>query len=900
LDRLIDDARAGGSGTVLLRGEAGVGKTALLERAVDSVSDLIVLRAVGIESEMELPYAALHQLCAPVLDRLDRLPGPQRDALAITFALREGAVPDRFLVSLALLSLMSDVAEERPLLCVVDDAQWLDKASARALVFVARRLQAESVVIIFAAREPSDELRGLPELLIEGLGDADARELLASAIPWSMDERVHDQVVAETRGNPLALIELTRVSPAQLAGGFGLPGALSLEDRIKESFRGRAAALPPETMRLLLLAAAEPTGDPALLWRAAEQMGLSGSVLEPAEDAGLLEVGTRVRFRHPLVRSAIYQAASPDERREVHRALAEATDAEADPYRRAWHLAEATTGADEAVAAELERSAARAAALGGLPATAAFLERAAVLTADPVTRSERALAAAQANVQAGTLDAVQDLLSTAEAGSLSEPQLARADLVRAQLAFVTSRGSHAAPLLLNAAKRLEPIAPEMARATYLDAMAAAIFAGRLAAPGGSAEDVARAAGAARQCAPSPADLFLDGLAANFSQGYAAGLPVLRQALRAFAAEISAEQHLRWVSVAFLASFHAWDDGGSARISERWTKLCREAGSLSELPLALTSRALLLLVAGELSGVASLVEELQAATEAAGIAFGPYAAMGLAAYRGEEAGASALIDATIREASSRGEGNCLSAAEWASAVLSNGLGNYDRALAAAQRASEGSGEIVFTSWALSELIEAAARCGMSEAADGAYQRLAEMSGASGTDWVRGIEARSRALLSDSDAAESRYREAIDRLGHTRVRPELARAHLLYGEWLRRERRRVEAREQLRTANEMFTAMGVGAFADRTERELLATGEHVRKRAVEKRDDLTAQEAEIARLARDGVANAEIGLRLFISRRTVEYHLSKVFAKLGISSRHELERVLPPEPTAALAS
>jgi DNA-binding CsgD family transcriptional regulator len=375
---------------------------------------------------------------------------------------------------------------------------------------------------------------------------------------------------------------------------------------------------------------------------------------------------------------------------------------------------------------------------------------------------------------------------------------------------------------------------------------------------------------------------------------------LRQALRAFADEISAEQHLRWVSLAFLASFHAWDDRGSARISERWTKLCREAGSLSELPLALTSRALLLLVAGELSGAASLVEELQAATEAAGIGFGPYAAMGLAAYRGEEAGASALIEATIREASSRGEGNCLSAAEWASAVLSNGLGNYDQALAAAQRASEGSGEIVFTSWALSELIEAAARCGMSEAADGAYRRLAEMSGATGTDWVRGIEARSRALLSDSDGAESRYREAIDRLGRTRVRLELARAHLLYGEWLRRERRRVEAREQLRTANEMFTAMGVGAFVGRTERELLATGEHVRRRVVEKRDELTAQEAEIARLARDGVANAEIGLRLFISRRTVEYHLSKVFTKLGISSRHELERVLPPEPTAALAS
>jgi DNA-binding CsgD family transcriptional regulator len=649
----------------------------------------------------------------------------------------------------------------------------------------------------------------------------------------------------------------------------------------------------------LLLAAAEPTGDPALLWRAAERMGLSGSVLRLAEGAGLLEVGARVRFHHPLVRSAVYQGASLTERRAVHRALAEATDAEADPYRRAWHLAEATAGADEAVATELERSAARAEALGGLPAAAAFLERAAVLTADPAARSERALAAAQTSVQAGIVDAVQGLLAMAETGPLSELQLARADLVRAQLEFVTSRGRHAAPLLVNAARRLEPIAPEMARATYLDAMSAAIFAGRLAAPGGSAEDVAAAASAAPAREPSPADLFLDGLAANFSEGYAAGLPILRRALSGFADAIGGDQHLRWVSLAFLASFHTWDDHGSALISERWTKLCREAGSLSELPLALTSRALVLLFAGDLAGAAALVEELKAVTEAAGIAFGPYAAMGLAAYRGEEAGASALIEATIGEASLRGEGNCLSAAEWASAVLSNGLGHYDRALAAAERATEGRGEIVFTSWALPELIEAAARSGMREMADAAYRQLAEMRAATDTDWLCGIEARSRALLTDGETAETLYRESIERLGRTRVRLELARAHLLYGEWLRRERRRVDAREQLRNAREMFVTMGVGAFAGRAEQELLATGERVRKRSVETREELTAQEAEIARLARDGVPNAEIGLRLFISRRTVEYHLSKVFTKLGISSRHELDLALPKDTTAAVA-
>jgi AAA ATPase domain len=468
LDQLIDRARAGESGAVLLRGEAGAGKTALLERAVESAADLIVLRAVGVESEMELAFAALHQLCAPILDRLDRLPGPQRDALAVTFGMSEGPVPDRFLVGLAVLGLLSEAADDGPLVCSVDDAQWLDRASAQALAFVARRLLAESVVMIFAAREPGEELRGLPQLLVRGLKDAAAGELLESVVPWSLDERVHEQVVAETRGNRLALIELTQgLSPTQLADGFGLPGALPLEGRIEQSFRGRAAALPPDTQRLLLAAAAEPTGDPALLWRAGERLGLGDDASVPAEAAGLIEFGARVRFRHPLVRSAVYRAASLEERRRVHRALAEATDARANPDRRAWHLADATTGLDDGVAAELERSAARAQARGGLAAAAAFFERAVALTPDPSLRADRALAAAQTKIQAGAVDGVQDLLGAAEGGPLSELQHPRADLTRAQLAYVSNRGSEASALLLSAAKRLEPIAPELARATYL-------------------------------------------------------------------------------------------------------------------------------------------------------------------------------------------------------------------------------------------------------------------------------------------------------------------------------------------------------------------------------------------------------------------------------------------------
>jgi DNA-binding CsgD family transcriptional regulator len=896
---LLDGARAGRSGVLVVRGEAGIGKTVLLEYAIESASELEVARAVGVESEMELAFAALHQLCAPMLDRIDRLPGPQRDALEVTFGLSEGAVPDRFLVGLAVLSLLSETAEDRPLVCVVDDAQWLDGASAQALTFAARRLFAESVVMIFAAREPSEELRGLPELVVTGLGEGDARELLRSVIPGRLDERIREQIVAETRGNPLALLELTPGrSPAQLAGGFGLAGGSSLEGRIERRFLERLQELPGDSQRVLLAAAADPTGDPALLWRAADRLGVGGDVLEAAERAGLVEVRTRVRFRHPLVRSAAYRAASPQDRRAVHRALAEATDAAVDPDRRAWHLAEATALPDEQVAAELESSAERAQERGGLAAAAAFLERAVVLTPDPSRRADRALDAAQTKVQAGALETVQNLLATAEAGPLSELQQARADLVRAQLAFMTSRRSDAAPLLLDAAKRLEPIAPDLAWATYLGALVAAIFAGRFAPPGGSLLEVTRAASAARPPGRSAGQLLLDGMAANFVEGYAAGLPILRDALGALSDGVPAGEERRWMQLAFVAAVHTWDDDACEAVSVRRATLCRQAGALGDLPLALNARAVMLLLMGDLTAAAALLEEVTAATDATGIDFGPYGAVGLAALRGKEAEAEALIEASISEASQRRDGSRLAAALWARALLNNGLGRYEHALAAAQRAADSQVEFVYANWSLVELIEAAARTGMGETAAGAHSRLAEMTGPSGTEWALGIEARSHALLSDGHLAESLYREAIERLGRTRMRVDLARAHLLYGEWLRRERRRLAAREHLRTAHEMFATMGVEAFDARAERELLATGEHVRKRVVETREDLTAQEAQIARLARDGISNSEIGERLFISRRTVEYHLGKVFTKLGISSRHELERALPPEPTAAL--
>jgi DNA-binding CsgD family transcriptional regulator len=879
---------------LVVRGEAGIGKTALLEYAIASASDLTLLRAVGVESEMELAYAALHQLVVPILDGLERLLGPQRDALAVAFGLREGQAPDRFQVGLGALSLLSGVAEECPVLCVIDDAQWLDRGSARALAFVARRLLAEGVVMLFAAREPGEEFAGLPELMVEGLADADARELLQAVLPAPLDEGVAGQLVEETGGNPLALLELPRgLSPAQLAAGFGLLGAASLSGRIEESYLKRLEALPVDTRRMLVVAAAEPTGDPALLWRAGERLAITATALEPAESAGLLEVGARVRFRHPLVRSAVYGAAAPAERRQVHLALARATDARTDPDRRAWHLAEATPGPDEDVAAELERSAARALARGGFAAAAAFLERAAALTPDASRRAHRALSAAQTKVQAGLLDDAIELVETAESSAVVDDVLrGHAKLLRAQIAFTARRGSDAPPLLLAAAHELEAADPSLARATYLEALSASMFAGRLAAPGAGTLAVAEAARAAPQPLHPPRvpDLLLDGFATLFTTGYVQAVPILRKAQSAFGADMPADEQLRWLWLASISSVLLWDDVRWETLAERHVWLARETGALAELPLALSMRVYTRLFAGELTPAASLVEEIRAATDATGSDLAPYGAVGLAALRGCEAEAASLIDASRADVTRRGEGIGLAILDWAEAVLQNGLGHHQEAYAAAVRVSEHPSDMGSSNWWMVELIEAAVRVGTPELAAETHRRLLEMTRASGTDWALGLEARSRALLAEGRRAEDLYVEAIERLGRSRIAVDLARAHLLYGEWLRGDARRLEAREQLRTALEMFTRMGTGAFAERAERELLATGEHVRKRSVDARAELSAQEAQIARLARDGLSNREIAARLFLSHHTVHYHLRKVFAKLNITSRNQLGRVL----------
>jgi DNA-binding CsgD family transcriptional regulator len=892
LDRFVAAIRAGESRALVVSGEAGIGKTALLDYLAANASGCRLVRIAGVQSEMELPFAALHQLCAPMLDGLQRLPPPQRDAVRTAFGMSSGPVPDRFLVGLGVLSLLSEVTEEQPLVCLVDDEQWLDRTSAQVLGFVARRLVAESVCMVFAVRIPSSELAGLAELRVEGLQEADARALLDSVLTGPLDTRVRDQILAETQGNPLALLELPRgLISQQLAGRFRLPSTMRLSGGIEENFRRRVDVLPEQTRRLLLIAAAQPIGDPVLVWGAAAWLGIGAEATAPATEAGLIEFGMRVRFRHPLVRSAVYGSALPQERQQVHRALADVTDPEQDPDRRAWHQAHAAAGPDEAVAADLERCADRAQARGGVAAVAAFLERATMLTVEPTRRTERALGAASAKIKAGEFGAASELLSIAEAGPPDDFQQARIDLVKAELSFVTIRGSDAPSLLLKAASRLEPIDADLSRATYLQAFSAAILVGRLAL-GGGVQEVARAAGAAppprhATCAP---DLLLEGLTAHFDGGYEAGLPILRKALDVFGIGMSVDEQLRCHWIAGVVASHLWDDDRWYRLSERHVELCRGVGALSELPLALGLRAATMLFAGDLTGAASVVVEHQVATDATGGQISSPAELGLAAFRGRQAEATALIDATIREANLRGEGIGIALAEWANAVLNNGLGSYEKAMRAAQRASAHSVEMVVRSWATAELVEAAVRSGHNDVAADALRRLAERTTPSGTDWALGIEARSRALLNDGDSAERLYHESIERLGRTRIRADLARALLLYGEWLRRERRRVDARAQLRIAHDMLEAMGMDAFAERARRELQATGETARKRSVATGDEhLTAQEALIARMARDGLSNPEIAARMFISARTVQYHLHKVFAKLGIESRTQLDRV-----------
>jgi DNA-binding CsgD family transcriptional regulator len=894
LERVLGRAGAGRGSVLVLRGESGIGKTALLEDVRERATGFHMAWAGGVESETGLAFAGLQQLLgARLLQHLEHLPVPQRDALRLAFGLIEGPPPERFLVGLAALSLLSDVAEERPLVCLVDDVQWLDRASVQALAFVARRLGAERLAMVFALREPSAEreLDGLPELALEGLGDHAARQLLASAVPGRLDPQIRDRIVAETRGNPLALLELPRGwTPAELGGGFGLPDPGSLASRIEESFLRQLRSLPDQTQHLLLVAAAEPVGDPALILRAAERVGIGSDAIAPAESAGLIELGVRLRFRHPLVRSASYRAASKQDRRRAHAALADATNPENDPDRQAWHRAHAAEVHDEAVADELERSADRARGRGGVAAAAAFLERAVELTPDPGRRGVRALAAAQATFDAAAHDAADALIAIAALCPLDELPRALLERLRAQITFARTRGGDTPALLCAAAKRLEPLDPELARETYLEALWAAVRGGRFGNCGARVEaaKAARAAPARRE-PPRTIDLLLDGLVARFTQGYAAALPLLERALAAFRAENFRGENMAWCWLACQIAMDLWDDEACAEIAAELAEVTRDSGALTVLPFALNYSAAHQLFAGNFGAAKALIEEADAIAAATRNARIADLSVLLAAWRGDRDLTHELREAIVLDATERGEGLAIEIAEWAAAVLHNGFGEYGDATAAAERAYDQDG-LGFGGWVLPELIEAAVRSGDSNLAATAFERLAERTRLSSSAWARGIEARSRALISEGDVAEDLYLEAITQLGGSRVVVHHARAQLIYGEWLRREHRRGDAREQLRAAHSSFEAMGADAFAERSRRELFATGETVRKRRNDTRGELTPQEAQIARLARDGRTNPEIGAQLYLSPRTVEWHLRKVFTKLDISARGELLNVM----------
>ena len=905
---LLSTAQSGTGQVLVLRGEAGVGKTALLDYVSEVSSGFRCVQVAGVQSDMELAFAGLQQLCAPLLDHLDELPEPQREALNVAFGRGVGATPDRFLVGLAVLSLMAAAANDQPLLCIIDDAQWLDEVTVQTLAFVARRLLAEPVGLVFAARDRgAAALAGLPELPISGLSDGDARDLLDSVMLAGIDPRVRDRIVAETRGVPLAILEVPRsVSATELAGGFWISGKRSSAAAIEEGFVSRIRALPEPTQRLLLLAAAEPVGDAALFLRAAAQLDIPVDALAPAEAAGVIEFGPRMRFHHPLMRSAAYRAAELTDRRVIHRALADATDPQSDPDRRAWHAASAAAGPDDAVAAELEASAARAQSRGGIAAAATFLERATALTSDAVLRSARAIAAAQAKRDAAAPEAAYELLAIAELGQLSELQKAEVARLRAQMEFARSRGGGAgappisatARQLLDAATRLENLDDYAASETYAESIAAILYAGRLGEPGALADaaEAARATVSRAAEAPRAVDLLLNGMAERITGGVGAGAGPLRAALDVMCelAQSNDLQVRRWMVPAFpilqeSAAHDLWDESIIDQLSAAVVRRARDAGALDVLPRALVYRAGVHLLAGEFATAATLIAEansISASTDH--LAPVRYHSLLLTAWRGDPAEAGKLIEAAAADGAARGEGRLLGLTGYATAVLYNGLGRYEEAAAAARDACQYE-DLGFHGWCLFELIEAATRTGDAATATAAVAQFEEQAGASGTDWRLGAVANARALVADDDRADELYAEAIERLRRTRVVVHLARSHLHYGEWLRRVNRRVDARRQLTEAHQMFRRMGAQAFAERTRRELVATGEKVRKQPTTSGSELTAQEAQIARLAGDGLTNQEIGAQLFISTHTVEWHLRKVFVKLGITSRRQLRTV-----------
>jgi DNA-binding CsgD family transcriptional regulator len=883
----------GQSQALVVTGEAGVGKTVLLDQAVaERSSEIEVHRMVAAESEMELAYAGLQFLCSPILESAEHLPAPQRDALETAFGLRVAPAPNPLLVGLATLSLLTEAADDRGLLCVIDDAQWLDTASARAIAFVCRRLGAEGVAIVLAMRTVGREWADLPRLTVDGLGDHDARALLGEALPGPIDPRVQDQIIAEARGNPLALRELPRsMTPAEAAGGFRLAQSMPLEHRIEASVLSQLEALPEPARLLLLLAAADPTGDPGLLWRARTLLSIDLEHVAAAEASDALTVGPRVSFRHPLVRSAVYRGASHEDRTRVHAALADATYVDRDPDRRAWHRANATLLPDEDVAADLERSASRARQRGGVAAAAAFLERAAALTPDDRPRADRLIAAAEAKHDAGASDAALRLLDSARDVQLTARQAALGARLRARAEYAIHRDRDGARRLLAAAQGLEAHDPVLARDTYIEALAAALYGGRL----GDEETVAAVSNAildatAADRSDRARDLILRGQALLAAQGQEAAMPTLRRALKAYLHESLDGLELHWMWFASRAAQDLWDADGMRVLAARQVELARAAGVMTVLPIALSLQMVAQTLGGDLAAAEASCDEIDVLRTAMGHSVPPTGRMFLAAYRGQIAETEALAAQVRADGEARREGYAVSAANFAEAILYNGYGRYAEAMESARRELPYTHELNHAMRALLELVEAAVRTGERSLAEEALDRLAGVTRPLESDYALGVLEMAQAQLCDGAGAEALFGQALERFERARIPIMVGRTRLLYGEALRRQQRRIDAREQLRAAHEVLWRTGLKGFAERAARELAATGETRRFRTDQTVDHLTEQEINVARLACEGLTNRDIGARLFISDRTAEYHLHKVFVKLGIASRSQLRTAL----------
>lgn len=893
IDALLETVRGGMSGAVVIRGEAGIGKTALLEHAINTASDFRVVRALGIESETNVGFAALHQLLVPFLPRIARLPPPQRNSLGVAFGLALGPTPERFQVGLAALTLLAVAAEGQPLLCIVDDAQWLDLESAEVLGFVARRLQAEGVAMLFAVREPPERpvnFGGIAEIRLGPLAPQDARELLAVVNPNELDDADAQRLLEETEGNPLAILELT-AEPVRtwLGRPHEISEPLPVGERLQQHFLRRSNDLSTESQTFLRLASAESSMDPLVLWRAARNLGLDKEAVVEAEAKQLIALGPPLSFRHPLIRSAIYYAMPPPERRRIHAALADATDRRFEPDRRAGHRALATVEPDESVAAELAEQAERAQQRGAYAAWAMFASRAADLSPDPVVRATRLLVAARAWMAAGSLDRAQTALNDA-GPALSDPyQRALAQALEGAVRFATGQSADALDFLLQAGRAMAALDAPRARRILLSALEAAAFS-RPSATGPVMKAIAKEALAREpsvEMSGTAGDLMLRGYATVITSGYRVGGPILQEAIAATLRQGPDPEALH--NLATLAAYSLFDDTSAAALAGDWVGVCRERAALTALPLALQLLAVAELYSGRLEEADVLtVQSLQTAEATGNHGFLGVASRGAVffmAWRGDEAQARELAAQHVAEAQAHGEPYWANFSGFSLSVLELALGRYHAALEAALPTFKDdppwSG-----AWVAPNLIEAAARVGAKGIAEEALKRLSDRAEAGGTPLGLGLLARCRAILADAAEAEALYREAIDRLAGSPTRPELARTHLLYGEWLRRQNRRRDARGQLRTAFEMFSGMGTRAFAARARGELLATGERVRRRTNETQDQLSPQELQVARLAARGVRNQQIASELFISERTVEYHLGKVFRKLDLSSRTQL--------------